>query len=935
MVKKLLSFVIIFLLAQNGQSQSQNSRSQSPWPAITKEMRPWTRWWWMGSAVDDPGLDSALTKYHQAGFGGVEITPIYGAVGFESKYIPFLSPEWIDRLSFTVKKAGSLGMGVDMNTGTGWPFGGPQITPELGSARLILRPDPVSPKGNYVGRAVQASTAYGPNGQVLSVIDKIDPQSHKLNWMPPSVDWILFDAWTGRTGQKVKRAAPGGEGLVMDHYDSTAVRVYLDRFTRSFGTAPTGVRAFFNDSYEVYGANWSPGLLADFQRRKGYDLRLYMRELFADPAARTLVSGEASYHRIDSFPAIATAPSADTVARVKSDYRDVFGNMLLDNFTKQWVQWSHGRGAISKNQAHGSPGNLLDLYRAADIPECEAFFGLSKFDIPGLPHDTADVRDNTEHDPIMFQFASSAAHFDNKRLASSETFVWLTEHFRTMLAECKPEVEKLWLAGINHVFFHGTTYSPPDIPWPGWIFYASSEFVPANSIWPHLPALNEYIARCQSILQAGRADNQCWVYWPIYDIWHTAKGMEMQLSMHNVDEWLYPTPFHALVQDIEKAGYSTDFVSDNMLNSLTPADPRIRTMPLLIPRCRFMTDRTLEHILALANSGATVIFEALPEDVPGLSQLDKRREHLHQLINSLHFTYGQDSIGVASIGVGRILLGNPQQALTHTSVRPEALCNRGLQYVRRDIGDGKYYFIVNHTAKAIDDDIPLNVPAGPALLMDPLSGRVGMARTTGGLQQKVHLQLLPGQSIIVRTGTALPAAAPWKYLGKPGTAQELGGPWSLQFTKGGPQLPSGRQVTTLDGWEKTDSTAEAFSGTGVYTSSFECKDLSASEYILELKGVGASAHIWINDKDAGWIWSIPFCLRVKDYLHTGTNTIRIEVANLMANRIRDMDRKKIPWRNYHEINFVSIQYKPFDASHWQPLPSGLTGPVSITPYSTQ
>jgi len=51
----------------------------------------------------------------------------------------------------------------------------------------------------------------------------------------------------------------------------------------------------------------------------------------------------------------------------------------------------------------------------------------------------------------------------------------------------------------------------------------------------------------------------------------------------------------------------------------------------------------------------------------------------------------------------------------------------------------------------------------------------------------------------------------------------------------------------------------------------------------------------------------------------------------MANRIRDMDIKGIKWRNYHEINFVNINYKPFDASKWEPQPSGLLGPVTITP----
>ena len=102
-------------------------------------MRPWTRWWWMGSAVDEKNLDKVLTQYAAAGFGGVEVTPIYGAVGFEKRYISFLSPDWMSMLNITVKKATSLGMGVDMNTGTGWPFGGPQVTNQDAASKLIIQ----------------------------------------------------------------------------------------------------------------------------------------------------------------------------------------------------------------------------------------------------------------------------------------------------------------------------------------------------------------------------------------------------------------------------------------------------------------------------------------------------------------------------------------------------------------------------------------------------------------------------------------------------------------------------------------------------------------------------------------------------------------------------------------------------------------------------
>src|SRR5690606_32889705 len=90
--------------------------AESPWPEITRENKPWTRWWWPGSAVDAPNLTRELEQFSTAGLGGVEITPIYGAKGAEARYIDFLTPEWLHMLEHTGREARRLGLGVDMAT---------------------------------------------------------------------------------------------------------------------------------------------------------------------------------------------------------------------------------------------------------------------------------------------------------------------------------------------------------------------------------------------------------------------------------------------------------------------------------------------------------------------------------------------------------------------------------------------------------------------------------------------------------------------------------------------------------------------------------------------------------------------------------------------------------------------------------------------------
>jgi hypothetical protein len=94
------------------------------WPKTNREHRPWAYWWWMGSAVDEINLTAELTRYAEAGMGGLHVIPIYGAKGFESHYVPYLSSRWLELLAFTVKEADRLDLGIDLSLGTGWCFGG-------------------------------------------------------------------------------------------------------------------------------------------------------------------------------------------------------------------------------------------------------------------------------------------------------------------------------------------------------------------------------------------------------------------------------------------------------------------------------------------------------------------------------------------------------------------------------------------------------------------------------------------------------------------------------------------------------------------------------------------------------------------------------------------------------------------------------------------
>ena len=92
------------------------------------------------------------------------------------------------------------------------------------------------------------------------------------------------------TNQKVKRAAPGAEGLVIDHFSNQAVSNYLKPFKEIFEKKNYPVRAFYNDSYEVYGANWAPLFFDKFKQLRGYDLQQNLDVLAKNTALQDCLS---------------------------------------------------------------------------------------------------------------------------------------------------------------------------------------------------------------------------------------------------------------------------------------------------------------------------------------------------------------------------------------------------------------------------------------------------------------------------------------------------------------------------------------------------------------------------------------------------------------------------------------------------------------------
>lgn len=821
MKRKILYLLIVL------QAFASCTDALTDWYPVAVENRPFLRWWWLGSAVDEENLTFNLEEFASKGFGGVEITPLYGVQGNEMNDRLYLSSEWMDALRYTQQECRRLGLRTDMSNCTGWPFGGPWIKPE------------------------NAAKTFGFNDDTTAVI-------------------------VVGTGQKVKRAGPGGEGLVMDHYSRKALDAYLSEFDRAFSeNGCQWPETFFNDSFEVYGSGWTEELPEAFYAQHGYRIEEHLKAFAKNDGSRESL-------------------------KVIGDYRSTLSKLYLENFVKPWNEWAHSHGVRTRHQAHGAPANLIDVYAAADIPECEAF-GQSPFVIKGL-HRSGDTRLN-DSDPAVFKFASSAAHITGKPYTSCEILTWLTEHFHTTLALCKPEIDMAFASGVNHLYLHGAPYSPAGIDFPGWKFYATVNLSPSNpSIWEVCAPLVQYITRCQAFLTAGSPDADFLLYFPEEDIWHHHFDVQfMQLDIHKMH--LTMPQFKADVMDILKKGYDVDYISDSFLagvrvdgNGMLCTESGARYKGLVLPsETEYMPDAARKKVEELRSRGALVI-------------------------------------SCADVGESGV-------------IAEEAMLIDGIHMIRRlNEAGGKNYFMANLGPDDIDRWIDLACEAESVEFFDAMTGAKGMAEICHKAESgktSVHLSLPSGASVLVKCFPhRVKGAAPWKYLPqKPESVIDLTeNKWMLEFERSAPAMPqSSYMLERLIPWTELEG-GDVTEAVGVYSTSFSLPHASGDIFI-DLGDVRENAEVFVNGKYAGTAICAPFRLNIGHCIRSGENTVSIKVRNLPANRIAWMDREGVIWRIFKDVNIAAVNsrqvvtYEQIESyGWWDVVPSGLNSEVKLLVY---
>jgi hypothetical protein len=546
--------------------------------------KPMMRWWWFGLAVEKPEIRRELEQMKADGIGGVELAFVYPQVvddpakGLVNE--PFLSRPMLDNVGYAASEGRRLGLRVDVTLGSGWPYGGPATTLAEAAGCLRVAELAVAPGATSLPAVPLAD---GESVVSISLVDgepqhwKASPQQLLVQTkdFPPSGaprTALVFIA--SHTGQRVKRAAVGAEGWVLDPFSHQAVATHLhavgDPLVRAFGATPP--YAIFSDSLEAYGADWTPSLPAEFKRRRGYDLLPRLPELVAGGSAEA--------------------------EKVRHDWGKTLTELVDENYLSQINAWADAHHTKFRSQTYGEPAVSLSSQRLVSLAEGEG------------PHWRAFS---------TLRWASSANHLFDKNVTSAETFTWLhSPAFRATPLDMKAEVDLHFLIGVNQVIGHGWPYSAPQVGEPGWSLYAAAVFNDHNPWHPVMPDVTRYMERTSFLLRQGQPANQVALLLPTDDAWARFSPGKVSVTAE-MDELITP----ALMSSILSAGYNVDYIDADAIEKFG-----IHYPVLVIPPTDRIPVQTLLAIQRYVAGGGKVIAVGR---APSLNQNGERTPELSAL----------------------------------------------------------------------------------------------------------------------------------------------------------------------------------------------------------------------------------------------------------------------------------------------------------------
>lgn len=738
--------------------------------------------------------------------------------------------------------------------------------------------------------------------------------SGRLTWDAPAGDWVILRIGHTPNGRTNAPATKEGRGPACDKLGPGGLEAL---YTGMVGTlikdvkplAPGSFSGVEIDSWECGVQNWTAKFREEFQRRRGYDLLSYLPVMLGGRVVDDLAVSE----------------------RFLWDIRRTIADLMAENYYARMRQLCAADGMTFFVEAAGRQQFLYDpiaYQREGDLPMGEFWMG--------TPEPRVDCK-----------VASSVAHVYGKPIAGAESFTsaapsarWSNDPFRL-----KPLGDLAFCYGVNRFVFHRYAHQPwlnlqPGMTMGPWGIH----FERTNTWWEQGRAWNEYLARCQFLLQQGL---------PVSDIcYFTGENVPNYLGRRQ--ELHPPIP----------EGYDYDGCDANAILKLISVDDRgnlalrsgVRYRVLLLPDVSTITPQLLQKIRQLVQAGATVVGPK-PLRSPSLAGYPDCDRQVHTMAEEIWGDCDGARVKAHFFGKGRVVWGKPFAELLPALAAPpdfgyaaKAGGSR-LSYIHRRLGATDLYFVANNQNETVDVQCSFRVRDKRPELWYPDTGRVERIAVfdQSGACTRVPLRFGPYASVFVvfRSGATGPhavsitsAGVPLFPVAFPGTAasspsvvgvrlpeivedaqgklqatawesgafevrladgrscklavprvpapRSVPGPWEVRFPPGA-GVPEKTAFAELVSWtERPEKGIKYFSGTATYHTPLHWEPSATGDpqrVFLDLGVVKNLAEVKLNDRPLGVLWKPPYLLDISKSLKPGTNALEIRVTNLWPNRL--------------------------------------------------
>ena len=843
-----------------------------------------------------PRLESSVDGTHWQKVADLMLTPVPTTIGFA----PVTAAHF--RLVMSPNTAGGI-TGFVPAPGADLSFVAPLFSPKLSIkvVRLALsgedRVNQFEAKAGYSTVLAYAPleaegrpVAGVPVNQVVDLTSKMNSDG-TLDWAVPRGEWRVVRIGWSLTGKSNHPAPLEATGLEVDKLDGKAVRGYLEQYVASYrkavGTgdlAAAGVGALLNDSTEAGAFNWTPGMIAQFKRLRGYDPTPWL------PTLTGAVIG--SRAQSDGF---------------LYDFRRTIGDLHATEHYGTVAAVAHENGLKVYGEAledrRPSLGDDLAMRRFADYPMA----ALWTYPRGAAPRPTllGDMKG-----------AASVAHIYGQNVVAAESMTSALQPWAHAPADLRRVIDLEFLYGVNKPSIHTSVHQPTDKV-PGVPLLVFGQYFTRLDAWSEMakPWI-DYISRSSFMLQQGRNHADVAYFY----------GEDSPLTALYADAPLSDTP-HAYAYDFVNADILLNVLKADGAALTAPSGARYRALYLGGTSSR-MTMPVLRRIANLAASGVTVVGQA-PSGSP--SRADDPVAFA-ALVKSLW-----SGEHITTVGQGRVVASsNIESALREVGVTPDFAYRKpapdsDIQFAHRATSDGDIYFVDNRQNRRERIDARFRVTGKIPELWHADTGRseqIGYRIEAG--TTVVTLDMGPEESFFVVFRKA--AAQSGSVVVRPDLAQvaALDGAWHVTFQtgRGAPASIDLAALVPLN--QRSEPGVKYFSGIASYTSTFRMPNGTkrGRPAVLDLGSVGDLAEVKINGIPVGAAWHAPWKVDIGKAVKAGQNTIEVTVANLWVNRLIGDAQPG--------ANKITSTILPTYTAAAPLRASGLIGPVSVSaPQATR